>query len=121
MPLEVKTKAEAYKTALVFPGNPNLRLSDVHGSVKAEGSLKPLATGYFFLAKDESVNKPFPEYTYDETGIVIEGSLILSEGVVTKTLKAGDTFFIPKGSKIAFNTEDYTIVYKVGGRWIGEY
>lgn len=78
-----------------------------------------------------------PKYEYDEVGIVIEGAvdeawyrdwtwpLTYASGTITlededegteKTVTAGDTFVIHRGSTIAFSTSDYGAAFKCGAR-----
>jgi ethanolamine utilization protein EutQ len=76
-----------------------VRLKDVITS--ADGS--SMAAGYMALDKGE-----FPwTLTYDEVDVVLEGELVITRDGKSVHARAGDTIFIPKGSKITFGTPDY--------------
>lgn len=64
---------------------------------------------------------PTPVYESGETGVVIEGSLTVEDenGKFTE-LQAGDSFFVKRGSKVIFGSNDTALVVKVAGRYDGE-
>lgn len=98
--------------------------ADIHASSKTSSvpTEKPVTASYFYIAASGTEDPPFPAYTYDEVSIVLEGALVLKDETGTSyVLKKGDTFLVTKGSVVSFNTEDYALCWKVGGRWMGEY
>lgn len=54
---------------------------------------------------------------YDEVVVVIENEMTFrDESGQTATVKAGDTFFFPRGSTITFSSESYGVACKCGAR-----
>jgi ethanolamine utilization protein EutQ (cupin superfamily) len=53
--------------------------------------------------------------------VVIEGELTFrDETGQTATVKAGDTFFFPRGSTITFSTDSYGVAWKSGARLLSK-
>jgi ethanolamine utilization protein EutQ (cupin superfamily) len=49
--------------------------------------------------------------------VVIEGEMTFKDETgQTATVKAGDTFFFPRGSTITFSTDSYGVAWKCGAR-----
>ncbi|KAL3487079.1 hypothetical protein BJX62DRAFT_241383 [Aspergillus germanicus] len=77
----------------------------------------PLTGSLFFLEYSERP-EPAPTYDYDETGVVLKGTMKLrDENGNETTLGKGDTFFISRGSTITFSTPDYALAFKAAARW----
>lgn len=73
------------------------------------------------MSKSDSAMPPTPVYECDETGVVLEGTLTVEDENGNSTeLKAGDSFFVKRGSKIVFGSTDTALVVKVAGRYDGE-
>lgn len=75
----------------------------------------PISGSWFRIEQGPGATPP--KYEYDEVGVVIEGGITLKdESGQTATVKAGDTFFIPRGSTITFSTESHGLAWKCGAR-----
>lgn len=73
-------------------------------------------TGSWFRIEKGPESTP-PKYEYDEVGVVIEGEMTFKDETgQTATVKAGDTFFFPRGSTITFSTDSYGVAWKCGAR-----
>lgn len=73
-------------------------------------------TGSWFRIEKGPESEP-PKYEYDETGVVVEGTITLrDEAGQEKTLHAGDSFVIQRGSNIKFSSSDYGVAFKSGSR-----
>jgi ethanolamine utilization protein EutQ len=83
---------------------------------KKDGS--PMGAGIMAWSRDDS----FPwTLTYDEIDLVLEGTLHIGiDGRVIEG-RAGDMFYIPKGSRIVFGTPDRVRVFYVThpANWAG--
>lgn len=81
------------------PGPPpgmDVRTGDV--VTGADGS--PMGVGYMTMTAGEFAWT----FDYDEVQVVLEGELRLGGDGGGQTARAGDTFFIPKGSRVVFST-----------------
>lgn len=86
--------------------NKNVQLLDI--ITHQDGS--PMSAGIMSWKKEDS----FPwKITYDEVDYVIEGELQVTVDGKTYSGKAGDIFYIPKGSEIIFGTPNFTKVMYV--------
>lgn len=86
--------------------NKNVKLTDI--ITQQDGS--PMSVGIMSWKKADS----FPwELTYDEIDYVIEGELQITIDGQMFSGKAGDVFYIPKGSKIIFGTPNHTKIMYV--------
>lgn len=84
----------------------NVQLTDI--ITHEDGS--PMSAGIMSWKKEDS----FPwSLTYDEVDYVIEGELQITVDGQTYSGKAGDIFYIPKGSDIIFGTPNFTKVMYV--------
>lgn len=84
----------------------NVGLTDI--ITHQDGS--PMSAGIMSWKKEDS----FPwSLTYDEVDYVIEGELQITVDGQTYLGKAGDIFYIPKGSDIIFGTPNFTKVMYV--------
>lgn len=84
----------------------NVRLTDI--ITHQDGS--PMSAGIMSWKKEDS----FPwSLTYDEVDYVIEGELEITVDGEKYLGKAGDIFYIPKGSEIIFGTPNFTKVMYV--------
>lgn len=84
----------------------NVNLTDI--ITQEDGS--PMSAGIMSWRKEDS----FPwELTYDEIDYVIDGELQITIDGQTFSGKAGDIFYIPKGSKIIFGTPNNTKILYV--------
>lgn len=80
-----------------------------------QGTSSPI-TGSWFRIERGPESTP-PKYDYDEVGVVIEGEMTFrDETGQTVIVKAGDTFFFPRGSTITFSTDSYGVAWKCGAR-----
>lgn len=81
-----------------FEGRQNVRVRDVTDLTEAPR----IAAGVMEVEKTS-----FPwTLSYDEFDIVLSGTLEIKVGERVYTGKAGDIFYIPKGSSIAFSSPD---------------
>jgi ethanolamine utilization protein EutQ (cupin superfamily) len=55
-------------------------------------------------------------YTYDESKVIIEGSMYVADGYSKVKAKTGDVLFFPKGATITFSSDNYGIGYVCGQR-----
>ncbi len=55
-------------------------------------------------------------YTYDESKVILEGSMYVSDGSSKVKAKAGDVLFFPKGATITFSSDNYGVGYVCGQR-----
>ncbi|KAL3480587.1 hypothetical protein BJX99DRAFT_254576 [Aspergillus californicus] len=75
-------------------------------------------TGSLFFLDFAEHPEPAPRYDYDETGVVLKGTLKLRDANGDEAvLRKGDTFFISRGSTIVFSTPDYAVAFKAAARW----
>jgi ethanolamine utilization protein EutQ (cupin superfamily) len=82
------------------------------------GDGSPMTAGIMSWAREDS----FPwSLDYDEVDLVLEGVLQVEIGGRTLEGRAGDVFYIPKGSKIVFGTPTRTRVFYVTypANWTG--
>ncbi|KAJ5439370.1 uncharacterized protein N7458_010368 [Penicillium daleae] len=132
MVFQIKNKAEIFKIPK-FDGIPNIyfgKIPDPNHFIQPHSKqTKPPAdylgtqkdtsspiTGSWFRIEKGPESTP-PTYEYDEVGVVIEGEMTFrDETGQTATVKAGDTFFFPRGSTITFSTESHGVAWKCGGR-----
>lgn len=81
-----------------FEGRQNVRVKDVTTLAEAPR----MAAGVMEVERTD-----FPwTLTYDEYDLVLSGILEIKVGEQTYTGHAGDLFYIPKGSSIAFSSPD---------------
>lgn len=74
---------------------------DVHtADVVTAGDGSPMGAGYMSITKGAFEW----EFSYDEVQVVLEGELVLGGDGGDQVGRAGDVFFIPKGSRIVFST-----------------
>lgn len=74
----------------------------------------PLTCGFFRLEASEA---PLTyEYDYDETKIILDGVITISDGITTIDAEEGDVVLLPKGSSITFTTESEGTAYVCGAR-----
>ncbi|KAL4969799.1 uncharacterized protein BDV14DRAFT_195329 [Aspergillus stella-maris] len=77
----------------------------------------PLTGSLFFLDYSDDP-QPAPKYDYDETGVVLRGTLKIQDEIGKETiLGEGDTFFVSRGSTIVFSTPSHAVAFKAAGRW----
>ena len=89
----------------------NAWLSDV---VSSDDPEKPITCGFFRL---QSSDEPLVyDYDYDETKIILDGVITISDGVKTINAKQGDVVLLPKGAHITFTTESEGTAYVCGAR-----
>ncbi|GLI73740.1 hypothetical protein PoHVEF18_001961 [Penicillium ochrochloron] len=112
MVFQIKNKAEIFKIPN-FGGIPNIYFADYLGT---EQDIPSPITGSWFRIEKSPESTP-PKYEYDEVGVVIEGEMTFKDETgQTATVKAGDTFFFPRGSTITFWTDSYGVAWKCGAR-----
>ncbi|CEJ55934.1 hypothetical protein PMG11_02163 [Penicillium brasilianum] len=112
MVFQIKERAELFKIPN-FAGIPNVFFADYLGTENDTSS--PISGSWFRIEQGPGATPP--KYEYDEVGVVIEGGITLKdESGQTATVKAGDTFFIPRGSTITFSTESHGLAWKCGAR-----
>lgn len=74
----------------------------------------PLTCGFFRL---EASEEPLTyDYDYDETKIILDGVITISDGTTTVNAEEGDVVLLPKGSSITFTTESEGTAYVCGAR-----
>ncbi|KAL4745741.1 hypothetical protein BDW72DRAFT_211055 [Aspergillus terricola var. indicus] len=99
MPFQIKDKTERGKLP-VFPGVPNVYFTDQLGT-QDTNIQNPIVVAWFRMEKGP-VSTP-PKYDFDEIGVVTGN---------TATVKAGDLFFLPRGSTITFSSDSYGLAVK---------
>lgn len=73
----------------------------------------PIACGMFKIEK----GKPLVyTYDYDDTKIILDGTITFSDGTQTVKAVPGDVMFFPKGSTITFSTEKSGKAWACGQR-----
>lgn len=73
----------------------------------------PIACGMFKI----EAGKPLVyTYDYDDTKIILEGSIEFSDGKQKVKGEPGDVLFFPKGSTITFSTDKVGLAYACGQR-----
>ncbi|KAL1583156.1 hypothetical protein WHR41_07919 [Cladosporium halotolerans] len=91
---------------------------DIFGT-KAEANLDRLAGIWFRIEKGPEVGPGV--HSYDESGVVWEGTVTLSDETGHKrTLGPGDSFFIHRGSTVKFSSSDYGVCFKCAARPMGK-
>lgn len=89
----------------------NAWLEDV---VSSDDPEHPITCGFFRLQKSD---EPLVyDYDYDETKIILDGVITISDGVNTIDAKQGDVVLLPKGAHITFTTESEGSAYVCGAR-----
>ncbi|KAF2993858.1 hypothetical protein E8E13_000661 [Curvularia kusanoi] len=112
MPIEYKSAAERHK--LTDQVDKYVFFDDIFNTT-AETFQNPLAGIWFRIEKGPPVGPGI--HDYDESGVVYEGTIILSDETgVEKELGPGDSFFIHRGSKILFSSADYGVCFKCAAR-----
>ncbi|KAF2627104.1 hypothetical protein BU25DRAFT_393738, partial [Macroventuria anomochaeta] len=107
-----RSSAEKFEIQLLAEAGPNVYFTDLVGS---KDDANPI-TGSWFRLEKGPVAIP-PQYEYDEVGIIIEGTMTLEDETgQQKTMRAGDTFVVHRGSTIKFTTDDYGIAWKCSAR-----
>ncbi len=77
----------------------------------------PLTCGFFRLEASEA---PLTyDYDHDETKIILDGVITISDGTTTIEAEEGDVVLLPKGSSITFTTESEGTAYVCGARLKG--
>ncbi|KAM6534328.1 hypothetical protein FALCPG4_007257 [Fusarium falciforme] len=121
MPITFKRESAFYKvpplSAKIPEAPAEILMADVFGTDPETKAVNPLSAMMFVMeATKELVASP--PYEYDETGIVLKGTFVISDETgTTVTLNAGDTFWIARGSKISFGTPNFCVCYKVTPRY----
>jgi len=73
----------------------------------------PIACGMFKIEK----GKPLVyTYDYDDTKIILDGTITFSDGTQTVKAVPGDVMFFPKGSTITFSTDKSGKAWACGQR-----
>ncbi|KAJ5951848.1 uncharacterized protein N7479_010261 [Penicillium vulpinum] len=100
-----------------IPFNDHVLYDDVYTSKEGTSPENSLTGSFFFIEKTDVPEGKLPAYIADETGIVVRGTVNLEDETGKKvTLKAGDTFFIHRGSQVAWSSDDYAVCFKAGNR-----
>lgn len=89
----------------------NAFLQDVVGADDGE---RPITCGFFRIE-----NSPEPlvyTYDYDETKIILDGVITVSDGQNTVEATEGDVLLLPKGVTVSFTTESEGTAYVCGAR-----
>ncbi|KAI4858692.1 ethanolamine utilization protein [Hypoxylon rubiginosum] len=115
MVFEHKSEREFYRVPKLEGAPPPVHFVDVFSTAE-KGVPNPL-TGSMFLLEYAATAEPAPHYDYDESGVVIKGTLVIEDEKGNKaTLQEGDTFFIHRGSDITFSSPKFAIAFKVASR-----
>ncbi|KAH7177103.1 ethanolamine utilization protein [Dactylonectria macrodidyma] len=94
---------------------PRIFIGDIFGTDPELQAANPLSATMFFMKATESP-EPAPPYEYDEAGIVVKGTSILTDETgTTVTLDAGDTFWVARGSTISFSAPILCACFKTTG------
>lgn len=89
----------------------NAFLQDVVGSDNPD---KPITCGFFRL--EASAEPLVYTYDYDETKLILEGEITVSDGTDSVDAKAGDVLLLPKGATVTFTTKTAGKAYVCGAR-----
>ncbi|KAI5456793.1 hypothetical protein BGZ63DRAFT_467942 [Mariannaea sp. PMI_226] len=113
MVFHVKNKTEIFKIPQQ-DGIPNVYFADYLGTQNRKVT-NPITGSWFRMEKGPEATPP--TYEYDEVGVVVEGEITLrDESGQSAVVKAGDTFYVTRGSTITFSSNSYGIAWKCGTR-----
>lgn len=73
----------------------------------------PLTCGMFRIEKSQPLKY---NYDYDDTKIVLDGEITVTDGKNTVTAVKGDALMFPKGSTITFTTNSKGLAFACGQR-----
>lgn len=97
-PVKLATIRESTQEPFPYLDPPGMKVRT--GDVITADDGSPVAAGYMSITEGS-----FPwTLTYDEVQVVLEGELHLGGDGGNKVGRAGDVFFVPKGSSITFGT-----------------
>ncbi|EUC30524.1 hypothetical protein COCCADRAFT_103706 [Bipolaris zeicola 26-R-13] len=112
MPVEFKSATERYK--LTDQVDKYVFFDDIFNS-KGETTQDPLAGIWFRIEKGPPIGPGL--HGYDESGVVYEGTVTLKDETgMEKKLGPGDSFFIHRGSKVLFSSDDCGVCFKCAAR-----
>ncbi|KAF1851627.1 uncharacterized protein K460DRAFT_413166 [Cucurbitaria berberidis CBS 394.84] len=116
MPFDYKPETDSFKISNSPVAGPDVYCNEIFGTMASQVDKSPL-TSSLFLLDGASTSAPL-KYTYDETGVVLQGNLTIkdAETGVVKTVTEGDTFFIHRGSTITFSTTSYGLSFQAASR-----
>lgn len=89
----------------------NAFLQDVVG---ADNPDKPITCGFFRL--EASAEPLVYTYDYDETKLILEGEITVSDGTNSFDAIEGDVLLLPKGATVTFTTKTAGKAYVCGAR-----
>ena len=87
--------------------------ADLEDVVTSNDVQKPITCGMFRMEKGAPLSYLYP---YDETKIMLEGEMTVSDGHSTAKVVKGDVLHFPKGSNITFSSDDYGLAFICGQR-----
>ncbi|KAJ5793935.1 hypothetical protein N7457_000534 [Penicillium paradoxum] len=100
-----------------IPWNDHVLYDDVYTSKEGTSPENSLTGSFFFIEKTDAPPEELPQYTCDETGAVLRGTVNIGDETGKQvTLKTGDTFFIHRGSQVTWTSDDYAVCFKAGNR-----
>ncbi|KAI7081983.1 hypothetical protein KC356_g8738 [Hortaea werneckii] len=112
MPVEYQSSTERFK--IPEADGSHVFFRDIFGT-NSKHSTDRMAGIWFRIEKGPEAGPP--RHTYDESGVVWEGTVTLrDETGNTRVLGPGDSFFIHRGSTVKFSSSDYGICYKCAAR-----
>ncbi|KAH6723530.1 hypothetical protein DL95DRAFT_389526 [Leptodontidium sp. 2 PMI_412] len=116
MVFETRNESQFY-TIPKAPGSTNVQFADVYTSKTGISETNSLTASCFVIKKSDVAGDAIPKYENEETGIVLKGTLNITDETGKKsTITSGGTFFVHRGSTMSFSTDDFAVCYKVANR-----
>ncbi|KAJ5960044.1 uncharacterized protein N7479_007194 [Penicillium vulpinum] len=116
MVFEHLSEAKLFKIPKI-PWNDHVLYDDVYTSKEGTSPENSLTGSFFFIENTDAAPETLPKYISDETGVVLRGTVKLEDETGKQvTMKAGDTFFIHRGSEVTWSSDDYALCFKAGNR-----
>ncbi|ACL58168.1 cupin domain-containing protein [Methylobacterium nodulans] len=81
--------------------------------VSSKDPKSPITCAMFRLEKSEPLKYT---YDYDDTKIILDGEITVSDGKSTFTAHKGDALLLPKGANITFTTASSGLAWACGQR-----
>ncbi|KAF1843680.1 uncharacterized protein K460DRAFT_357379 [Cucurbitaria berberidis CBS 394.84] len=114
MVFESRTSNELYKIPKFFDAN--VQYADVYATLEKHQETTPLTTSLFYVEATDNWGS-MPDYTAEETGIVLDGILSIEDETGRKVvLTKGDTWFVHRGSRILYRTDTFAVAFKAASR-----
>lgn len=81
--------------------------------VSSDDAKAPITCGFFRMQKGKPLTY---SYDYDESKIILNGEMTVSDGMSTVKATKGDVLFFPKGSTITFSSASSGLGFICGQR-----